>query len=197
MASPLHQEAGDVEMSEIYNPQGWRLFDELDVSLEPPGPQQLYELSAPYLGPGMRILDVGCRDAWYLIRLAERFGITGVGIDPVPWHIDRATSAIAQAGLDQQLTTELVGIEDFRVSRGPSMSCGAVTCWRSCRTLRRLCPRCRVLLRPPAPSSRTPTCSTDLRTRVRRASSTSHLASSRPTSSRQTWSPRSPATASP
>ncbi len=118
MARPLQQETGDVEMSEIYNPQGWRLFDELDVSLEPPGPQQLYELSAPYLGPGMRILDVGCRDAWYLIRLAERFGITGVGIDPVPWHIDRATSAIAQAGLDQQLTTELVGIEDFRAEPG-------------------------------------------------------------------------------
>jgi cyclopropane fatty-acyl-phospholipid synthase-like methyltransferase len=61
----------------------------------------------------MRVLDVGCRDAWYLIRLAERFGVTGLGIDPVPWHIERAASAIAQADLEQQLSTELVGIENF------------------------------------------------------------------------------------
>lgn len=100
-------------MTEVYKPQGWQLFDELDVSLDPPGPHQLYDLAAPYVRTGMRVLDVGCRDAWYLTRLAERFGISGVGIDPVPWHIERATSAIAQAGLAQQLSAELVGIEDF------------------------------------------------------------------------------------
>lgn len=105
-------------MTEVYRPQGWQLFDELDISLDPPGPQQLYDLAAPHVTTGMRILDVGCRDAWYLIRLAERFGISGVGIDPVPWHIERATAAIAQAGLEQQLSAELVGIEDFSAAPG-------------------------------------------------------------------------------
>lgn len=105
-------------MTVVYKPEGWRLFGELDVSLEPPGPQQLYDLAAPYLGAGRRVLDVGCRDAWYLIRLAKRFGISGVGIDPVPWHIERAETAIAQAGLGDQLSAELVAIEDFSAEAG-------------------------------------------------------------------------------
>lgn len=100
-------------MTEVYRPEGWQLFAELDVSLDPPGPQQLYDLAAPYLRTGAQVLDVGCRDAWYLIRLARRFGVSGVGIDPVAWHIERAESAIAQAGVEQQLTAEQVGIEDF------------------------------------------------------------------------------------
>lgn len=100
-------------MTEVYKPQGWKLFEELDVSLDPPGPQQLYDLAAPYLSAGMRVLDVGCRDAWYLIRLAERFGVRGVGIDPVPWHIERAEAAIVQAGLEDRLSAQLVRIEDF------------------------------------------------------------------------------------
>lgn len=105
-------------MTEVYKAEGWELFEELDVSLDPPGPQQLYDLAAPYLTGGSRVLDVGCRDAWYLIRLAERFGIRGVGIDPVAWHIERAETAIAEAGLTDRLSAELVAIEDFGAEAG-------------------------------------------------------------------------------
>lgn len=103
-----------VDMSEIYHPSGWRLFDELDVSLDPEGPDQLMAVAGGFVGTGSRVLDVGCRDARHLIALAERFGAGGVGIDPVPWHIERARAAIAEAGMDSRVSAELARIESYR-----------------------------------------------------------------------------------
>lgn len=56
-------------MSEIYSETFWRLFESLDRSLEPAGPDTLHDIAAPYLSADARILDVGCRDASHLIRL--------------------------------------------------------------------------------------------------------------------------------
>ena len=93
-----------VNMDEIYSNSFWKLFDELDVSLQPAGPDQLYEIADRYLDAGQRILDVGCRDANHLIELVRRYDANGIGIDPVPWHIQRAQSAVEASGLTNQIT---------------------------------------------------------------------------------------------
>lgn len=107
-----------MQMSEIYNPLSWRLFEELDVSLDPEGPDQLMKIADRHVARGGRALDVGCRDARYLIALADRFDLRGVAIDPVPWHIERAAAAIDDAGLAARLSAELGGIEDYAPEAG-------------------------------------------------------------------------------
>lgn len=106
-----------MEMAEIYSPTSWRLFDELDVSLEPSGPDQLYDVASRHVRGG-RALDVGCRDARHLVRLAQEFGFHGLGIDPVPWHIDRARTAIETAGLADRLSVQLGAVESVRLAAG-------------------------------------------------------------------------------
>jgi SAM-dependent methyltransferase len=100
-------------MTEIYSESFWKLFDELDSGSGPAGPDQLYEIADPYLHAGQRILDVGCRDARHLIELSRRFSSTGVGVDPVPWHVQRAQAAVEEAGLADQVTIRLGVAEDL------------------------------------------------------------------------------------
>ena len=106
-------------MPEIYSESFWRLFDELDTSPQPAGPEQLYEIADPYLCAGQHILDVGCRDARHLIELSRRYGLTGVGVDPVPWHVQRAQAAVNDAGLSDQVTIRL-GVAEHLVEEPAS-----------------------------------------------------------------------------
>lgn len=55
------------------------------------------------LAPGAAVLDVGCGRAELLIRLAERFGISGVGIDKSPFAIKRAREEAARRPHEGQL----------------------------------------------------------------------------------------------
>jgi ubiquinone/menaquinone biosynthesis C-methylase UbiE len=57
------------------------------------------------------LLDVGCRDADYTIALAQRFGCIALGIDPVAHRIAQAQTAIAKAGLSQQVRAVVGWIE--------------------------------------------------------------------------------------
>jgi SAM-dependent methyltransferase len=57
----------------------------LDESLQPRGPELLYELVEGLgLPEGSLAVDVGCGDGRHSHRLAERFGFSVVGIDPFP-----------------------------------------------------------------------------------------------------------------
>jgi SAM-dependent methyltransferase len=57
----------------------------LDESLQPRGPELLYELVEGLgLPEGSLVVDVGCGDGTHSHRLAERFGFSVVGIDPLP-----------------------------------------------------------------------------------------------------------------
>lgn len=86
-------------LSRAYSEETWRVYEFLDISLDPGGLDSLYEFAAPHLGNDSRILDAGCRDAKHLIELIRRYGGTGVGIDPVAIHVSRAHEAIAAADL--------------------------------------------------------------------------------------------------
>ena len=100
-------------MDNIYSESFWTLFDDLDASLNPAGPEQLYHIADPYLHTGHRLLDVGCRDARHLIELVRRHDATGIGLDPVPWHVGRARTAVDAAGLAGQITIRLGVAEDL------------------------------------------------------------------------------------
>jgi SAM-dependent methyltransferase len=92
---PTHLE----QMSRVYSEETWGVYDLLDRSLDPRGPDSLHELAAEYLLPGAVILDAGCRDAADLIRLVRAHDATGVGVDPVELHVARANAAVASAEL--------------------------------------------------------------------------------------------------
>lgn len=100
-------------MDEIYSERFWSLFELLDSSLNPAGPEQLYEVAASHLNAGDRILDVGCPDARHLIELVRRFNTTGIGLDPVAWHVERAQAAVDAASLAGKITVRLGVAEDL------------------------------------------------------------------------------------
>src|SRR5688572_9776665 len=100
MSWPLDREWGNDDsvigpgnmdrLARVYGPTTWDVYARLDQSLDPPGPDSLHELAGEYVRPGGAVLDAGCRDAKHLIRLVQATGVTGVGVDPVEIHIERA-----------------------------------------------------------------------------------------------------------
>jgi ubiquinone/menaquinone biosynthesis C-methylase UbiE len=91
------------QMSRVYSEETWSVYELLDRSLEPRGPDSLHDLAAEYLAPGAVILDAGCRDATHLIRLVRAHDATGVGVDPVEIHVTRAQAAVAAADLGERI----------------------------------------------------------------------------------------------
>jgi SAM-dependent methyltransferase len=96
----------------VYGPTTWTVYDQLDVSLDPAGPDQLHDLASPLLPTGGAVLDAGCRDAADLVRLVRAHDATGVGVEPVPRHVERARDAVAAAGLGDRITLHEGGVED-------------------------------------------------------------------------------------
>jgi SAM-dependent methyltransferase len=67
----------------------------LDESLEPQSPELLYELVAGLELPERAlVVDVGCGEGRHSYRLAERFGFSVLGIDPVPRQVEVATAGL-------------------------------------------------------------------------------------------------------
>ena len=90
------------QLSRVYGRDTWQVYEALDESLAPSGPDSLYDLAGSYLTPGSRLLDAGCRDGAHLIELIQRYAVTGVGVDPVELHIERARAAIEGAGVSDR-----------------------------------------------------------------------------------------------
>ena len=90
-------------LSPAYSEETWRVYEFLDISLDPRGLDSLYEFAAPHLGNDSRILDAGCRNAKHLIELIRRYEGTGVGVDPVAIHVSRAHDAVAAADLSARV----------------------------------------------------------------------------------------------
>lgn len=68
---------------------------------------------APYLANDARILDAGCRDAKHLVELIGRYGGTGVGVEPLAIHLDRARVAVAAAGLEAHIELREALLEEL------------------------------------------------------------------------------------
>jgi SAM-dependent methyltransferase len=87
-------------VSRVYGPETWNVYDLLDRSLDPHGPDAMLALATERLTPASVVLDVGCRDATHLIELVRETGARGVGIDPLSRFVERAREAVAEASLD-------------------------------------------------------------------------------------------------
>jgi ubiquinone/menaquinone biosynthesis C-methylase UbiE len=90
-------------VSRVYGPETWDVYDLLDHSLDPRGPEVMLALATERLTPASVVLDAGCRDASHLIQLVQTTGASGVGIDPLGRFVERAREAVAEASLDARI----------------------------------------------------------------------------------------------
>jgi ubiquinone/menaquinone biosynthesis C-methylase UbiE len=61
--------------------------DALSISLEPRGPDFLYDVIATLdVPPGATVVDVGCGEGKHALELARRFAFIVHGVDPLPRH---------------------------------------------------------------------------------------------------------------
>lgn len=113
-------------MTTIYGPATWDVYERLDQSLDPGGPDMLYEIAAAHIDEDDRVLDAGCRDAAHLVELARRHPtITGVGVEPVAIHVERAVAAVRAEGLEERITIHRAPIHEMPV---PAASIDFVWC---------------------------------------------------------------------
>jgi SAM-dependent methyltransferase len=85
----------------------------LEVSLNPRGPESLYDLVASLeLPPGSNAVDVGCGRGEQAVELAERFGFDVLGIDPVSRYDTRAGEQVTRGSVAFQAgTAEAIPVE--------------------------------------------------------------------------------------
>jgi ubiquinone/menaquinone biosynthesis C-methylase UbiE len=101
-------------VSRVYGPETWEVYDLLDRSLDPRGPEVMRDLAIERLTPASVVLDVGCRDASHLIELVRATGASGVGLDPVSHLIEQARKAVSEAGLDGRVQLAEGVMQDVR-----------------------------------------------------------------------------------
>ena len=109
-AAMNHAEAFSLEESYDAFPRIEAEFEgALDASLGPRGPELLYELvQGLHLAPRANVLDVGCGEGRHSLALAERFGFSVHGVDPVPRHIELSTERLDAAAARRPELRELV-----------------------------------------------------------------------------------------
>jgi ubiquinone/menaquinone biosynthesis C-methylase UbiE len=100
-------------ISRVYGPETWDVYDVLDRSLDPRGPEAMLALAIERLTPASVVLDVGCRDGSHLIELVRATGATGVGIDPSSRFVERAQGAVAEAGLEDRIQVAEAVMQDI------------------------------------------------------------------------------------
>jgi SAM-dependent methyltransferase len=92
----------------------------LEESLDPAGPGVLYDLVAGFgLPADAAALDVGCGEGGDAIELARRFGLTVLGIDPVPRHIGIARAELARTAEADPRLARLVAFEQGKAGTLP------------------------------------------------------------------------------
>ncbi len=95
------------------------LQEELQRSLAPRGTEWLFARFAS-LRPrrGQLVVDVGARDARHAVRLVREHGLRAVALDPLPLHVERARSAVAEAGLAEAIEVVEAPIEAMPLGDG-------------------------------------------------------------------------------
>lgn len=106
----IHDLYGDLGMSEA------KFYALLDKSLAPRGPDLLYEkLSSHDIQKDHLVLDIGCRDAAHAIRLAKKFGVHVIAIDPLSYNIKKARKLVQQRKLGSKISLIQGNIEELRL----------------------------------------------------------------------------------
>ena len=105
-------------LNQVYGPTTWEVYRRLDVSLDPLGPDSLYDVAGQYLAPARVVLDAGCRDGMHLIELVRRFNVEGVGVEPVALQVERAKAAVQAAGLGGRITLHQGVMHDLPYNDG-------------------------------------------------------------------------------
>ena len=90
-------------VARVYGPETWEVYDLLDQSLAPRGPDAMLALAVERLTAASRVLDVGCRDGAYLVELVQETGANGVGLDPVVRLVEQARDGVGAAGLSDRI----------------------------------------------------------------------------------------------
>jgi len=66
------------------------------------------------LQAGARVVDIACGKGEFLVRLAEAYGVRGVGIDISPFYIAEAERRLAARAPDADVTFKQMNGSDFR-----------------------------------------------------------------------------------
>jgi SAM-dependent methyltransferase len=91
----------------------------LDASLNPRGPEMLYDLVRDLRLPqGASVIDLGCGEGKHTLEIASRFGFHVLGVDPVERHIELAYEALAELTTQQ---SELRGRVRFELGTAEMM----------------------------------------------------------------------------
>ena len=94
----------------------------LDLSLNPRGPELLYDLVSDLrLPPTSSVVDVGCGEGKQALELAQRFAFKVTGLDPVQRHIELANERLAAASAR---SPELGDHLRFEVGRAEALPLG-------------------------------------------------------------------------
>jgi sarcosine/dimethylglycine N-methyltransferase len=85
---------------------------ELQETLAPRSTEWLFGVFADLRPqPGQLVVDVGARDAGHAIRLVREHGLRAIALDPVRHHVELASGAVAEAGLENDVEVVEAGIE--------------------------------------------------------------------------------------
>jgi SAM-dependent methyltransferase len=111
----------------------------LDLSLDPRGPDMLYDLVGNFALPmGAVALDVGCGKGRHAIELARRFRLKVRGLDPVPLQVEIARNELAEQAISDPLLTENVDFEVGWAEELPAEDASVDLAW--CRDVLELVP---------------------------------------------------------
>jgi ubiquinone/menaquinone biosynthesis C-methylase UbiE len=105
----MAQDASAAHDHDSYDEVEEQFQNAMEVSLNPAGPDVLYDLAAGLgLAAGGAVLDVGCGVGRHTIQLARRLGLTVRGIDPDPRSLEIARHDLHGASHDHSGLEQLV-----------------------------------------------------------------------------------------
>jgi cyclopropane fatty-acyl-phospholipid synthase-like methyltransferase len=104
-----------VTVDEMYGDWDYEAAVELlDRSLNPRPAKSIFDtVEALGVGPDSVVLDIGGRDGFHALLMAERFGCRVMAVDPAPANIEEGLQRIAEHEHGSQVEIKLGAIEDI------------------------------------------------------------------------------------